>query len=255
MAAHIFEQPLNERIRACLRLEYLFSRMAQHRLDETPESALCAILILIEATDVLGRIDVKRELIKELERQQAKLLHMAHTPLVNAEKLTQLLDRQAQLLDQLHRLHGQPGGHLKQHELINAIRQRASIPGALCSFDLPALHYWLSLPATERADDIDSWIAPLTAITEANDLVVRLVRTSVQPTPHLAEAGFFQLNLDTGMPYQLIRVILEPNAAYYPEISASKHRVTVRFMQIDRASGHAYQVNFDVPFELAACQL
>lgn len=255
MAAHIFEQPLNERIRACLRLEYLFNRMAQHRLDESPESALCAILILIEATDVLGRIDVKREIIKELERQQAKLLHMAHTPQVNAEKLHRLLDQQAQLLDQLHRFPGQPGGHLKQHELINAIRQRASIPGALCSFDLPALHYWLSLPSTERNDDIEMWIAPLAPITQANDLVVQLIRTSVQPTPQIAESGFFQLNLDSTAPYQLIRVIAAPNAAYYPEISASKHRVTVRFMQMDRQSGHAYQVNFDVPFEFAACQL
>ncbi|WP_407276610.1 cell division protein ZapD [Halothiobacillus sp. DCM-1] len=255
MAAHIFEQPLNERIRACLRLEYLFSRMAQHRLDDSPESALCAILILIEATDVLGRIDVKRELIKELERQQAKLLHMAHTPQVNAEKLHRLLDQQAQLLDQLHRFSGAPGAHLKQNELINAIRQRASIPGALCSFDLPALHYWLSLPASERQDDIEGWLAPLAPITEANELVVQLIRTSVQPAPQRAESGFFQLNLDLGAPYQLIRVIAERNAPYYPEISASKHRVTVRFMQMDRQTGHPYQVNFDVPFELAACQL
>ncbi|OZB78339.1 MAG: hypothetical protein B7X28_09080 [Halothiobacillus sp. 13-55-253] len=55
-----FEQPLNERIRACLRLEYLFDRFDQHLADETAEGSLCAMLILIEATDVLGRIDVKQ---------------------------------------------------------------------------------------------------------------------------------------------------------------------------------------------------
>ncbi|OZB73616.1 MAG: hypothetical protein B7X29_11265, partial [Halothiobacillus sp. 13-55-115] len=99
-----FEQPLNERIRACLRLEYLFDRFDQHLADESVEGSLCAMLILIEATDVLGRIDVKRELIKELERQQSKLLQVAHTPQVNAEMLNQLLDQQAQLLDQLHRM-------------------------------------------------------------------------------------------------------------------------------------------------------
>ncbi|HQT42685.1 MAG TPA: cell division protein ZapD [Halothiobacillus sp.] len=252
---NIFEQPLNERIRACLRLEYLFGRIDHHLDDESPEAALCTILILIEATDVLGRIDVKRELIKELERQQAKLLHVAHTPQINAEKLHQLLDQQAHLLDQLHRLPGSPGAHLKNHELINAVRQRASIPGALCAFDLAALHYWLGLPPTERQADLTAWIAPLNIILAANDLVISLIRTSVAETGFCAEEGFFQLNLESGLPYQLARVLLPRNANVYPEISASKHRVIIRFMRLDRETGHPYQVNHDVTFHMALCQL
>ncbi|MBN2855366.1 MAG: cell division protein ZapD [Halothiobacillaceae bacterium] len=252
---HIFEQPLNERIRACLRLEYLFSRMDYHLNDESAESTLCAILILIEATDVLGRIDVKRELIKELERQQAKLLHVANTPRVNADKLHQLLDQQAHLLDALHRYPGTPGAHLKNHELINAVRQRASIPGALCAFDLTALHYWLSLPPSERQADIAAWIAPLSLMRTANDLVLSLIRTSVAEAELCAEEGFFQLNLESGLPYQLTRVLLPAQANVYPEISASKHRVTIRFMRLDRETGHPYQVNHDVSFQMALCQL
>ncbi|ACX95508.1 protein of unknown function DUF1342 [Halothiobacillus neapolitanus c2] len=250
-----FEQPLNERIRACLRLEYLFDRFDQHLADETAEGSLCAMLILIEATDVLGRIDVKRELIKELERQQAKLLQVAHTPQVNAEMLNQLLDQQAQLLDQLHRMNTQPGAHLKKHELINAIRQRASIPGALCVFDLAALHYWLAQPYSERREDFLEWLEPLATIRRANELVIDLIRNSVAPEIRTAEDGFFQLNLELGTPYQLVRVLLDDGSNVYPEISASKHRVIVRFMRLDRQTGHPFQVNHDVAFELAICQL
>ncbi|WP_298217712.1 cell division protein ZapD [Halothiobacillus sp.] len=250
-----FEQPLNERIRACLRLEYLFDRFELHLADESAEGSLCAILILIEATDVLGRIDVKRELIKELERQQAKLLHVAHTPQVNAEILNQVLDQQAQLLDQLLRMSTQPGTHLKKHELLNAIRQRASIPGALCAFDLAALHHWLAQPYSERREDFVEWLEPLATIRRANELVIDLIRKSVAPEPRTAEDGFFQLNLDLGTPYQLVRVLLDDNSNVYPEISASKHRVIVRFMRLDRRTGHPYQVNHDVAFELALCQL
>lgn len=252
---HPFEQPLNERIRACLRLEYLFGRMDYHLNDDATESTLCAILILIEATDVLGRIDVKRELIKELERQQAKLLHVAHTPQINADKLHHLLDQQAHLLDQLHRYPGTPGAHLKNHELINAVRQRASIPGALCAFDLAALHYWLTLPPSERQTDLAAWIAPLNLMREANTLVLSLIRESVAETEFYAEEGFFQLNLESGLPYQLIRVMLPADANVYPEISASKHRVIIRFMRLDRETGHPYQVNHDVAFQMALCQL
>lgn len=250
-----FEQPLNERIRACLRLEYLFDRFDQHLADETTEGSLCAMLILIEATDVLGRIDVKRELIKELERQQAKLLLVAHTPEVNSKILSQLLDQQAQLLDQLHRMNTQPGAHLKNHELINAIRQRASIPGALCVFDLASLHFWLAQPYSERREDFLEWLEPLATIRHANALVIDLIRNSVTPERQTAEDGFFQLNLEKGAPYQLVRVLLDDTCNVYPEISASKHRITVRFMLLDRRTGHPYQVNHDVAFELAVCQL
>ncbi|ANJ66084.1 hypothetical protein A9404_00635 [Halothiobacillus diazotrophicus] len=254
-ALNIFEQPLNERIRACLRLDYLFGRIDHHLEDETAEGPLCAVLLLIEATDVVGRIDVKRELIKELERQQAKLLQLANTPDIDAEKLTSLLDRQAQLLDQLHRFLGQPGAHLKQHELLNAVRQRASIPGALCEFDLPAFHHWLALPHSERCADLKEWMEPLATIRAANELVIDLIRTSVTPTDCLAEDGFFQQNIDSGLPYQLARVLLPDEANVYPEISAGKHRVIVRFMKLDRLSGHPAQVNHDVPFQIAICQI
>lgn len=213
------------------------------------------MLLLIEATDVVGRIDVKRELIKELERQQAKLLQLANTPDVDTEKLTELLDQQAHLLDQLHRFPGQPGAHLKQHELINAIRQRASIPGALCEFDLPALHHWLALPHRERCDDLAEWMSPLSTIRTANELVISLIRTSVTATKCLAEDGFFQLNIDSGLPYQMARVLLPDEANVYPEISAGKHRVIVRFMRLDRLSGHPNQVNHDVSFQIALCQI
>lgn len=250
-----FEQPLNERIRACLRLEYLFSRFDQHLAEESSEDSLCAMLILIEATDVLGRIDVKRELIKELERQQAKLLQVAHTPQVNADVLNQLLDQQAQLLDQLHRMGSQPGAHLKNHELINAVRQRASIPGALCAFDLAALHHWLAQPYTERREDFQQWLEPLTTIRRANELVIDLIRNSVTAEKKTAEDGFFQLNMESSMPYQLVRVLLDDTTNVYPEISAGKHRVIIRFMHIDQQTGHPYQVNHDVAFELAICQL
>ncbi|HUX82957.1 MAG TPA: cell division protein ZapD [Halothiobacillus sp.] len=254
-ALNIFEQPLNERIRACLRLDYLFGRIDHHLEDETTEGGLCAVLLLIEATDVVGRIDVKRELIKELERQQAKLLQLANTPGVDAEKLTALLDQQAQLLDQLHRFLGQPGAHLKQHELMNAVRQRASIPGALCEFDLPALHYWLALPHKERCADLAEWMEPLATIRSANELVINLIRTSVSPSDCVAEDGFYQRNIDSGMPYQLARVLLPDDANVYPEISAGKHRVIVRFMRLDRQTGHPNQVNHDVPFQIALCQI
>jgi len=230
-------------------------RIDHHLEGESPNDSLCVVLLLLEAADVLSRIDVKRELIKELERQQAKLLQVADAPGVDAAKLDTLLKRQGKLIDQLHHFMGQPGAHLKTNELLNAIRQRASIPGALCEFDIAPLHYWLGLDNNERREDILDWLAPLDPIREANELVIDLIRNSVSPMRVTAESGFLQQSIDAGAPFQMLRVMLDDEMDFYPEISAGKHRFSVRFMTLDRRTGHPNQVHEDVSFELALCQL
>lgn len=254
-ALKIYEQPLNERIRACLRLDHLFARIDHHLSRDSRNDTLCTLLLLLEAADVLSRIDIKRELIKELERQQARLMNVPDSPGVDRDKLNALLDQQNGLIKALHGYHAQPGAHLKNHELLNAVRQRASIPGALCEFDIPGLHHWLGLPEQERREDIDTWLAPFTDIREANELVIRLIRNSVDTMSVLAEQGFLQQSLESTTPYQLLRVMIDEDTDSYPEISAGKHRFTVRFMRLERENGHPRQVHEDIEFRLALCRL
>ncbi|MFP4638976.1 MAG: cell division protein ZapD [Guyparkeria sp.] len=251
----IFEQPLNERIRACLRLDHLFARIDHHLESASRNDTLCTVLLLLEAADVLSRIDIKRELIKELERQQGRLMNMGNAPGVDRGKLDALLAQQNDLIRALHGYHAQPGAHLKSHELLNAVRQRASIPGALCEFDIPGLHYWLGLPEEQRREDLDTWLAPFGDIRAANELVISLIRNSVDTMSVTADEGFLQQSIESATPYQLLRVMIEDDADLYPEISAGKHRFTVRFMTLDRQTGHPRQVQEDIEFRLALCRL
>ena len=64
----LYEQPLNERVRTFLRLEYLFDKV-YHYLD-LPDvwSSRLAVHSVLELNDLLGRSDIKTEVIKELER-------------------------------------------------------------------------------------------------------------------------------------------------------------------------------------------
>ncbi|MDG4867931.1 cell division protein ZapD [Guyparkeria sp. 1SP6A2] len=251
----IFEQPLNERIRACLRLDNLFARIDHHLGNPSRNDTLCTVLLLLEAADVLSRIDIKRELIKELERQQGRLMGVPDSPGVDREKLNALLEQQNGLIKALHAYANQPGAHLKNHELLNAVRQRASIPGALCEFDTPGLHYWLGLPEEERRKDIDTWLAPFADIRAANELVISLIRNSVDTMSVVAEEGFLQQSIESASPYQLLRVMLDEDTDAYPEISAGKHRFTVRFMTLDRENGHPRQIHENIEFRLALCRL
>ncbi|MDX9740999.1 MAG: cell division protein ZapD [Gammaproteobacteria bacterium] len=247
-----YEQPLNERIRTFLRLEFLFHQMDHTISGHATWDSRATIDNLIEILNVFSRGDVKTELIKELERLAATLSRLEANPDVDREKLEELLARIDDLVDRLYRLQGQIGQELKENEFLNAIKQRSSIPGGTCDFDLPAYHHWLQKPATERDAALRQWLAPFHDFRAAIDLTLGLVRESGHSTREVAESGFYQQSLDTAIPYQLIRVTLPAEVQCFAEISGGKHRFTVRMMEM-RNYGRPAQSTSTIPFVLECC--
>ena len=64
-----YEQPLNERIRMCLRVETLMRRFNYFETLKGDWSAYGALVTVLEITALLERGDLKQELMKEVERQ------------------------------------------------------------------------------------------------------------------------------------------------------------------------------------------
>ena len=75
-----YEYPLNERIRTLLRLEDLFERSRHFIARTEPHDHHVALLTLFEIMEVVGRADLKSDLLQELERQKQVLLSSATTP-------------------------------------------------------------------------------------------------------------------------------------------------------------------------------
>lgn len=76
----IYEQPLNERIRTLLRLEFLFEQANAHTYRHSTWDSRAAINTLFDIIDVFSRADLKTEIMKELERQAVFLEKLAETP-------------------------------------------------------------------------------------------------------------------------------------------------------------------------------
>ena len=68
----------------------------------------------------------------------------------------------------------------------------------------------------------------------------------------VATGGFYQQTLDTNLPYQLIRVLVERRQDVFAEISGGKHRFSIRFIDC-RDWQHPKQADHDVPFTLRTC--
>ncbi len=251
----VYEQPLNERVRALLRLEYLFER-ATFRMDgPSVWDSRSSVEAIIDIMNILSRTDLMTEIIKELERDAVTLEGLGAKRGVDHVRLNELLGQIRGLLTDLRAGDSTPGQELRQNELLSCVRQRSSIPAGTCSFDIPAYQHWLERPAEARVSDIRDWLSQFQTLRDAVTLCLQLIRGSATASREVAEAGFYQRNLDSSAPCQLVRVVVPANASWFPEISGGRHRFSIRFVEQSDTASRPTQSNQEIAFDLQCCAI
>lgn len=252
-----YEQPLNERVRTLLRLEFLFQQAAAGLAGDSEWHSRAVITSLLDIASVLSsRGDIRAELIKELDRVVINLDRLEDNPAVDQSQLLPLLGDCRRLAEQLKSVRGLPTAELKRDELLSSVMQRIGIPGGACGFDLPAYQHWLLRPAAERREQLQAWLGKLGHLQQGNAMVLRILRESARPVALTATNGVFQRTPDKTAPQaQLIRVLLPADSPYYAEISGSKYFFTIRFMQQPHTTERPAQASEDVDFELCNCSI
>ena len=109
-------------------------------------------------------------------------------------------------------------------------------------------------PAEDRIATLQQWYDTLEVIRQPIELLLELIRNSTEPVAVNAEQGFYQQSLDANRTYQLIRVTIPIDTPYFAEISAGRHRISVRFLQ-SQDSERPVQAQGDMPFDLSCCAL
>lgn len=248
-----FEQPLTERMRTFLRVEFLYEQTLFHVDEPTEFSSRAAVAAILEILTILARGDVRSDVIKELERHADQLNRYRSQPGVDANRLAGLIENIETLRQQL----ADAGPHLlnplKECDFLTTIRHRSAIPGGTCMFDLPDYGYWLHLPAAERRRQLGDWTNHLRPICDAVAEVLWLTREATESTEQVATGGLFQHGFDRTDQASLVRVLLPANAGLFPEISAGQHRFTIRFVRWRGVDARPAQINQDVRFQLAIC--
>lgn len=249
----VYEHPLSERVRTLLRLEDLFERIDYFmgKID-APEHHV-ALLLIFEILEVAGRADLKSDLLQELERQKQTLESLRDNPDISEEALDNVLWQIDQASSRIYQTSGKVGQELRENEWLMSIKQRTSIPGGVCEFDLPSYHYWLQQNAELRRHDLQQWLAPFLPTRDAISIVLRLLRESGKTTTQTAHQGVYQ-QMMAGRLAQMLRIRLSNDYTCLPEISANKYALNIRFttqegMRRPKAS------DTDVEFELTFCTL
>lgn len=251
----VYEHPLNERIRTLLRIENSFNRLNHYSGSTDMWDIRLTISLLVDLNELLKVSDIQTDLVKELERNQSVLRALEDKPGVDSYKLKQILNDITECLATIQDNARQPGAILETDELITSIKQKSSVAGGACNFDLPAYHHWLNRPTRSKQERLRAWQEDLSVMHKGASLVLNLLRGNAQPVNETAKAGFFQQSIEAGASYQLIRIIVSRSLRCFPEISGGKHRVTIRFMEQAETVNRPEQTESDVDFELHFCVL
>ncbi len=93
----IFEQPLNERMRTFLRLDYLYNQALYHNEKASQWGSRAAVASLIDILAITTRADVRSELLKEIEKHLAQLEAFDNHAGVDTGRLRALINNLARL--------------------------------------------------------------------------------------------------------------------------------------------------------------
>lgn len=249
----VFEQPLNERIRSYLRIDFLYAQALAHARSPSQWGSRAAITSLLDILALITRADMRADVLKELERQSVLYTEYPQHAGIDLERLQALLANLARLRNELLAAGTAYLQPLRDSAFLAAVRHRSSIPGGTCDFDLPDLSYWLSRPAAQREQALAEWLATLRPLCDAIAEVLWLTRQGGRPRSEVAPNGLFNITFDRNAPLQLLRVAVAAPLGVYPEISGSHYRASLRFVHWQGFYERPRPVESVVPFTLICC--
>jgi cell division protein ZapD len=192
--------------------------------------------------------------MQELSRQRTAMDALKGNPAIAAKKLDEILKEIDTSIDALRSESTKLGQTLRTNEWLMSIKQRAGIPGGVCEFDVPSYHYWLGLGEERRKEDLKNWLNPLVPMHDAIVIILRILRGSGSTSKLIAPNGAYQQMLGGIKPAQMLKIDIPDNVQCFPEVSANKYAINIRFNILDFTQ-KPQKYDEDVNFSLTLCNL
>jgi cell division protein ZapD len=248
----LYEYPCNERVRSLLRVEHLFDRLFFFAKGTDVHHHQISVATLFDLLDICDRTDLRGAVLQDLERQRVALSALRQHPDVDARTLdTMLAEIQAAAAELSAQ--GRVGQELRDNEWLASLRGRIAVPGGSSQVDMPSYFSWQIKPPEVRTTDLHRWITPFLPLYKGLALILRMLRDSGDVVDLVARQGAYQEML-SGKVFQLLRVWVDTALNIFPEMSANKYVIWVRFASQDREL-KPQPVTNDVAFKLARCNV
>lgn len=203
--------PLTKRARLLLKLDSSFHELTFLMKAADCFSARQAIECIFEILQLIERIEIKMDLIREAEKFLQKD-QLNHSPLAAS---IQILSQHI----------GKMGEDLRTLPSLMSLQKRIFQTSGACVFDVPSLHAWLSTNKAQRVMDLKKIYEPIAPLHEAiTQLMIAYNNTfifkqessdnglfHIQP---LAQSTIFCIEINNSDPLLIPEVSISPKALF-----------------------------------------
>ena len=225
----IYEQPVSENVRNFLKCEYLCEKFNCSLNQHDIWSIKSSINTLIEMSDFIFRINIKMELLKELERNIVYLNYLKDNKNIDLNKYSEFYEKIKTHMEALNNSDSNPSKSISENDFLMQIKSKCHIPAGNNFFDMPAYLNFLSSNKTLIIDNINNWYSPFDIIFLTSILILDIKRSISKFNNISITDSYFEMKLDKSIKIDLIRIKLENNINIYPNISVSTQNINILF--------------------------
>ena len=245
--AAIYEEPVDERIRKFLKLENYFLKIKYHKELDTSHDSFAALYNLIMVYKILSRVEVKSELIREIDFQKQKYNEYIKIDSSDKIKLNSIMEKQNVILNDLYNLKSNYLTELNNDEFFQ-----------FCTKHYESLNtemdYWLTRDYAIRLNQINLWLEIIKPIESSVYFCLDILRKSSETNELCADNGFHLIKLNPEKKIRLLRITMQSDNYYFPHISLGPQRATISFTLLNENNRYV-RIKENIIFVLDLCYI
>tara|TARA_A200000113_G_scaffold23797_1_gene20251 strand:- start:31 stop:792 length:762 start_codon:yes stop_codon:yes gene_type:complete len=245
--AAIYEEPVDERIRKFLKLENYFLKIKYHKELDTSHDSFAALYNLIMVYKILSRVEVKSELIREIDFQKQKYNEYIKIDSSDKIKLNSIMEKQNVILNDLYNLKSNYLTELNNDEFFQ-----------FCTKHYESLNtemdYWLTRDYAIRLNQINLWLEIIKPIESSVYFCLDILRKSSETNEICADNGFHLIKLNPEKKIRLLRITMQSDNYYFPHISLGPQRATISFTLLNENNRYV-RIKENIIFVLDLCYI
>jgi cell division protein ZapD len=247
----IYEQPAAENVRNFLKCEYLWEKYNSSLAQEDIWGIKSSISALLEMSDFTQRINIKVELLKELERNIIYLDNLKDNDLIDLARYDNYLTEIKKYIENLNNIDNNPSKSIVDNDFLMQIKNKLHIPAGDNFFDMPSYLNLLSSNKHLIVDNINTWCSPFNPLFESAKLVLNIKRRNSKFENFTSSKSFFQKKLDKLIKIDLVRIKLKKNINIFPDISVNRQNINVVFKTSYGENRLSKAISDNIDFELS----
>ncbi len=225
----IYEQPITENVRNFLKCEYLDEKFNCAVKQHDMWSIKSSISTLIEMSDFIFRINIKIELLKDLEKNLHLLEILKKNNSIELSDYDKFYTEMQSNIEKLNSTDISPSRSITDNDFLMQIKSKLHIPAGDNFFDMPSYLNFLSSNKTFILENINNWYSPFKPTFISSILLLDFKRTISKFEYFSSNDSYFEMKLDKSDKTDLVRIKLEKNINIYPDISVNPQNINIMF--------------------------